>query len=514
MSTRNDSINVRHSTMDIGDTSRNMGSSKRMKGTSNRPTHLSLPPNHASKNINSNSFDKAAFVRSTSTHSSPIDQQSLPQTKSQRSFKSASNASNCNDQSAMKPDAVKALAMHSVHKPSSPSFSTTGENIKSKPKPQSSSSDDDAQWMRFFEQLVTYKATHETPFVPRGDKTYPELARWVQVQIYNYQTSKMKEEHEHLLCSIGFDFHEARKRSNGTWEAMYQRYQAYLKNNDSVVIFRVAAVDPELSNWMKNQRSLNKKQIIAADRKKRLDDLGFDWTIRHWDSWQEMFSKLTAFREKHGHVDVKRCKGEDHKLANWVRTQRQRLQNQLIPKDQVELLDSIGFDWRTKYILCENEQDQGDSNSPGNSPNAPKTCSKPKYYPTWDAMYDRYRQYAMNHDHVVACVVTASDPKLANWIKNQRASFNKGMMKKDRKLRLDAVGFDFVVQKSKLWKRMYKNLACFHYKHGHLNVPVDSGNIKLIKWMDVQRKRRLNDTIVDEEVRSLDQLGFDWQLKE
>ena len=216
---------------------------------------------------------------------------------------------------------------------------------------------EDTEWKVFYEQLVAYKTKHETSFVPKGDKTYPQLANWVATQLLAYQKGTMKEEHEHLLVSIGFGFFEPRKRCNATWEAMYQRYQAYQKNHDSVVVFQVDRRDPELGNWMKNQRALHKKGTILEDRKRRLDDVNFDWTVRHWHSWDEMYQKLVAYKKKHGNTNVKLRKNNgytDQKLANWVRTQRARndgTHRSNLKDKQRRLLDSLGFEWNRRETL-------------------------------------------------------------------------------------------------------------------------------------------------------------------
>lgn len=135
---------------------------------------------------------------------------------------------------------------------------------------------DDIEWMDFFDQLVSYKAKHGTPIVPMSDKTYPKLANWIQRQIKKYARGILTKEHRDLLNSIGVNLHENRKRSNATWEAMLQRYQAYKKTHNLMVVTRMNAEDPALANWVTYQRRLYKTGKLQKDRSRRLDDLGFD----------------------------------------------------------------------------------------------------------------------------------------------------------------------------------------------------------------------------------------------
>lgn len=364
------------------------------------------------------------------------------------------------------------------------------------PKPGISKSVSNLQWRAFFERLVCYKTEHETSFVPRNDKTYPMLAVWVHTQIQNYNMGTLIKEHEHLLVSIGFDFHEFRKRSIETWEAMFQRYNAHRKIYKDVGVFRVAARDPGLGNWMKNQRALNKKGILETTRKRRMDDVGFDWNVRSWDSWDEMFRRLKVFWVQNGTCNVSRSKGNDNKLANWVIIQRSRLLKHTISEEQIESLNMIDFDWRASMVTKVGENDKGGQKY---------SC------PVWEAMYERYKYYNTKHDPVITSEVNKADRKLANWMKNQKLAFNNGVMEADRIQRLKQIGFDFPIPLSHKWKGNFTKLETFWKQYGHTKVK-QSDDPQLSAWVRTQRQRANSGTILEDRVRMLDTLEFHWKI--
>jgi hypothetical protein len=364
------------------------------------------------------------------------------------------------------------------------------------PKPGSSSIDN-LQWMALYERLVCFKTKHETSFVPRNDRTYPKLAKWVQIQIQSYQMGTLKKEHEQLLISVGFYFHEFRKHSFGTWSAMFHRYNAHREIYHDVTVFRVAARDPELGNWMKNQRALNKRGILKTDRKRKMDAVGFDWNIRQWNSWEDMFGRLKVFWMQNGSCNVSRSRGNDNKLANWVLTQRSRLFKHTISEEQIKLLNTIDFDWRAPVITTVGNNAKGRRN--------PASC------PVWEATYDRYKAYKKKHDPVITSEVKKADPKLANWMKNQRLTFNTSVMQEDRMHRLKGIGFDFRVPPSEKWKTNFEKLQTFWNQHGHTKV-ARGDDPQLCTWARTQRQRHNIKTILEEQVRMLNNLGFDWKI--
>jgi hypothetical protein len=99
-----------------------------------------------------------------------------------------------------------------------------------------------------------------------------------------------------------------------------------------------------LGQWVAVQRY--NKDSIAAERKARLNELGFIWSRPDW-LWEKGFAALKAFeaREAHCLVPALHIEG-DLNLGHWVSTQR-RKKNKM-SDERKQRLNRIGFVWRAR----------------------------------------------------------------------------------------------------------------------------------------------------------------------
>ena len=83
---------------------------------------------------------------------------------------------------------------------------------------------------------------------------------------------------------------------------------------------------------------------MSAERKARLDGLGFVWDVLA-DQWEEGFQHLKAYVTEHGHcrVSFKHICADGHRLGQWVQVQRRRVDT--MPAEQKARLDALGFVW-------------------------------------------------------------------------------------------------------------------------------------------------------------------------
>jgi hypothetical protein len=98
----------------------------------------------------------------------------------------------------------------------------------------------------------------------------------------------------------------------------------------------------KLGQWVAVQRY--SKDSLTAERKARLNQLGFMWSRSDW-LWEKGFAALKAFksRERHCLVPALHIEG-DLKLGNWVSTQRRK--KNIMSKERKRRLNRIGFVWQ------------------------------------------------------------------------------------------------------------------------------------------------------------------------
>ena len=139
----------------------------------------------------------------------------------------------------------------------------------------------------------------------------------------------------------------------------------------------------------------------------------------HFTLWDKRYDDLKEFKKEYGHCDVPI---DYPRLGIWVFNQRYTLSEML--QYRIDLLDSVGFIWNHNEEL------------------------PPKMMETWNYVFDRYKQFIIDHDGVD---FLHRDALLFDWAKRQRCEYRKYMSKDcttkfmNRTLieKLDEVGFDW-----------------------------------------------------------------------
>ena len=188
-------------------------------------------------------------------------------------------------------------------------------------------------------------------------------------------------------------------------------------------------------------------------------------------TWQESFEALKRYKDKHGDtfVPIHTCK-EDPALGGWVNHQRSKKEK--LSEEQRQLLDSIGFAWS-----CRNRNK------------------------TWNPMIEALQKFQQVHEHCDVPEVYPDDPKLADFVKEQRAKYHRGQLSAARLKQLQAIGLKFKREEveqeleseeeeetdeaeapeeeddadkilyDNAFKQQYQKLVDFQIKFGHCRVP-------------------------------------------
>jgi len=116
-----------------------------------------------------------------------------------------------------------------------------------------------------------------------------------------------------------------------------------------------------LYNWVYTQRQLGKtfpkpydesKAAMTQEEKDALDSIGFSWeqpAVKRNAYFWEKVEELKRFKEKHGHIEVKKSKNK--KLYDFCCNQKMRYncyprgygRNRPMTQEEKDVLDSIGF---------------------------------------------------------------------------------------------------------------------------------------------------------------------------
>ncbi|CAE8627874.1 unnamed protein product, partial [Polarella glacialis] len=362
-----------------------------------------------------------------------------------------------------------------------------------------------ASWEEMFELLKAYKQEHGHPRVPRSyvaDGGF-KLGNWVDNQRESRKGQggrQMDAEQIEQLDSLGFVWN----LRAASWEKNVELLKAYKQEHGHTRVPRSYVADGgfKLGHWVHQQRSDRKGQgcfKIDADQIEQLDSLGFQWAVNKAAAWEETFELLKAYKQEHGHPRVPRSYVADggFKLGNWVNQQRSARKGQgcfKIDADQIEQLDSLGFQWAVNKA-------------------AP-----------WEEKFELLKAYKQKHGHtrVPQSYVADNGVKLGNWVNTQRsARKGQGGFKIDAEQieQLDSLGFVWEIVKAASWDEMFELLEAYKQERGHTRVPqsyVADNGVKLGRWVDNQRESRKGQggrQMDAEQIEQLDSLGFVWNLR-
>ncbi|NJM55433.1 MAG: hypothetical protein HC841_05540 [Verrucomicrobiae bacterium] len=349
----------------------------------------------------------------------------------------------------------------------------------------------DETWMKWYRELENYAKENGNPHVPRTH-TNTKLASWVWIQRlrrdkdYNSQP-KLTSDQIALLDKLGFRWDAL----GDQWAENFERLKQFKEKHGHCEIGLVAAEDDKLRRWVSTQRLQQARGEMDAERKVKLDVLGFSWSSENSDlRWMEMFERLKQYLALKGDADVPALWDGDVKLGAWVSAQRQRRKQGQIPDEQIRLLDSLGFTWQ--------HRERG----------------------SWEDRLAEVAAFKAKHGHCEIPLNTPENPKLGRFVNSMRTKRNSGRLSADRIAKLDALGFAWESSRTAevggdgiiaSWKKRFDELLGFKEANGDCKVPADwAKNPPLGRWVSQQRSMKKAGKLHPKREEMLNEIGFDW----
>ena len=256
------------------------------------------------------------------------------------------------------------------------------------------------------------------------------LGGWVARQRMNRRTQRtnwkpLTDDQIRRLDSLGFTWNA--QDYDARWDEMYMELADYYSEHGHT---RVPGLSGgKLGTWVQKQRQCKHKKSgsnrqLTQDQINRLDEIEFVWRAdENIETWEAMYEKLRLYKEANGNCLVPQSQG---KLGNWVESQRLRRKKQLgnqkkLTKDQIQMLDDLGFAW----------------------------SAEERFQELWEQKFLQLKAYAEEHGH---CQVPRrpndrdkSVFALSRWVERMRG-IHKGTLKgktpltEDQIERLDSIG--------------------------------------------------------------------------
>src|SRR5262245_8105900 len=296
------------------------------------------------------------------------------------------------------------------------------------------------------------------------------------------------------------------KRGSPSWEQMFKVLR-YFQQAHGHCDVPPSTRRGSLAVWLGEQRAEARAGRLHPERLRRLQVLGvvFDEhgsratksQVRQEKRWEKYFAQLAGFKQLHGHCQVSRRDTEFHGLAIWLSSQRQLANAGRLRRDRLRRLKKLGME-------------------------SGKTEHR------WNKRLAELQAYKERHGH---CDVPARWPEnkqLAFWVDNQRCWRRRGILKRNRIMRLNQLGFSWSTRLEpaalpgsfgermktldQLCDSMFAALLKYKSKHGGCNVRPDDGmDGRLYKWVAARRAEARKGQLRNDRRLRLDRIGFLWK---
>lgn len=279
------------------------------------------------------------------------------------------------------------------------------------------------------------------------------------------------------------------------WEQMFARLEAWRLRHGHTEVPIACEEIPGLTTWVQRQRREAAGNQLPPERRARLEALGFGWQgpeQAFFDLWEERFTQLLAYRARTGHCRVPYGLAGGGQLRHWVVVQRQCKKRGLLSAARLQRLDAIGFEWQRP------------------------TCHDPVQDARWEEMFAQLAHFHAQHGHSDVPRSFPEMPHLGRWVDHQRVNGNKGILRADRRTRLEALGFLWWRRGRTfrgLWEQRFAQILAYRERFGHCRVPHGwPENPPLGSWVNAQRQFKKRGRLSAERIQRLDEIGFEWQV--
>jgi hypothetical protein len=277
------------------------------------------------------------------------------------------------------------------------------------------------------------------------------------------------------------------------WEQQFAALAKFKREHGHCLVLPKQDGNTRLAKWSAEQRAMWRSGELLSDRFRRLNQLGFAWDYRE-GRWERRFTELKAYRRKYGHYQVSSCSKKYPTLGNWVLFQRIQKRTGRLSRKRVRRLNQIGFDWVSR---CSSEEFRDSSDRERN----------------WERMLFSLGKFKNRYGHCLVPSGPPGNPMLNRWVSRQQRLKRRGLLKKNRQRRLQALGFDWrsSAYATRRFERCFQRLLEFRRRFGHSHVPAEwAENRALGSWVVKTRMLKRKGRLRADKVRRLNSIGFVW----
>ncbi|CAB9518487.1 helicase [Seminavis robusta] len=212
-----------------------------------------------------------------------------------------------------------------------------------------------------------------------------------------------------------------KKAPKKEWDDWIADLREYKSQHGTVNVPARCKEHPSLSTWVAN---LRRRKTLTDEQRAQLTQLGFMWKCagrgRLSKDWDVMFERLLEYKKQNGNCMVPQNREKYPHLSLWVKNQRADYHKGTLDEGRQERLEDVGFVWRVR---------------PNSNTHATRKDT------LWQKRYEELMQFQKRQGHCRVPLSYKENTSLAGWVNNQRSLFATGLIRKERREKLEKIGF-------------------------------------------------------------------------
>ncbi|MBR1383580.1 MAG: helicase associated domain-containing protein, partial [Ruminococcus sp.] len=176
------------------------------------------------------------------------------------------------------------------------------------------------------------------------------LGNWVMNCRSRYKAGELAEEYIERFRQLRFPLDD-----NDQWEYRYQQVKAYFDEHGVTKLPEklIGEDGTDLTLWLAKQRRAYPKGKLTKEQMRKLDEIGYPFKPKmshvaqaNRKKWQEKYEVVKEFLEQHKDEKLDpEVEYKGVKVIEWIRQQRNFIQNGVYNDDRVELFNALN--WQT-----------------------------------------------------------------------------------------------------------------------------------------------------------------------
>ena len=134
-----------------------------------------------------------------------------------------------------------------------------------------------AKWEDRFGELKAFRKEHGHCDVPIRYRPNHQLGRWVNNQRQRKKHGELPQDRVRLLNALGFSWKMRGQRAAVPWEIRLKELKRFKKAHGHCNVPQRCKSAPSLGSWVSGVRQLKNRGVLADERVRILDALGFRW---------------------------------------------------------------------------------------------------------------------------------------------------------------------------------------------------------------------------------------------